>query len=122
MKSLADLIDAVCVLVSIAAEQLTRDYFEELDNCGAAIIDCLERLEHYEELEKQGSLLKLPCKVGDTVYKLWYADGIPYKVNPVKIRSLDNVVAMMEDGAFGRTVFLTEEEAEKALAEREKLQ
>lgn len=30
----------------------------------------LERLESYEDAEEQGLLIRLPCKVGDTVYKL----------------------------------------------------
>lgn len=34
--------------------------------------DILEKLYQYEELEEQGLLLRLPCKAGDTVYKLWY--------------------------------------------------
>ena len=31
-------------------------------------IKASEKLADYEELEEQGSLVKLPCKVGDTVY------------------------------------------------------
>lgn len=30
--------------------------------------DVLTKLADYEDLEEQGRLLKLPCKVGDTVY------------------------------------------------------
>ena len=26
------------------------------------------KLQHYEDLEEQGRLIKLPCKIGDTVY------------------------------------------------------
>ncbi len=29
-----------------------------------------EKLRHYENLEEQGLLLRLPCKVGDTVYRI----------------------------------------------------
>lgn len=32
------------------------------------ISDALEKLADYEDLEEQGRLLKLPCKVGDTVW------------------------------------------------------
>lgn len=32
------------------------------------ISDALEKLADYEDLEEQGRLVKLPCKVGDTVY------------------------------------------------------
>lgn len=28
----------------------------------------MEKLKHYEDLEEQGRLVKLPCKVGDTIY------------------------------------------------------
>lgn len=30
------------------------------------------KLKEYEDLEEQGLLIRLPCKAGDTVYKLWY--------------------------------------------------
>ena len=32
------------------------------------------KLKEYEDLEEQGLLLKLPCKVGDTVYRI--SDGL----------------------------------------------
>lgn len=35
--------------------------------CGY-ISDALKKLADYEDLEEQGRLVKLPCKVGDTVY------------------------------------------------------
>ena len=31
---------------------------------------CMERLAEYEDLEEQGKLLKLPCAVGDMIYKV----------------------------------------------------
>lgn len=37
------------------------------ENC-IFISDVCEQLAEYEELEEQGRLLRLPCKVGDTVY------------------------------------------------------
>ena len=40
------------------------------------IIDALNRLAEYEDMEEQGLLLRLPCKVGDT---LWVTgrDNVP---------------------------------------------
>lgn len=35
---------------------------------------------YYEDLEEQGGLIKLPCKVGDTVY-----DGINNPLEPLKL-------------------------------------
>ena len=41
-------------------------------SCGKADCDhirtALEKLDHYEDLEEQGRLIELPCKIGDTVY------------------------------------------------------
>lgn len=89
------------------------DYCPALDRC---ILRGMEELKQYRIAEEQGLLLRLPCKVGDTVYKLWYANDIPYKVQAVTLRTLYGIVAMMEDGVFGKRVFLTKEEAEQALA------
>ena len=36
----------------------------------------LKKLKEYEDAEEQGLLLRLPCKVGDTIY---YIFGIPKK-------------------------------------------
>lgn len=76
-----------------------------------------EKLAHYEDLEEQGLLLKLPCKVGDTVYKLWYSNGIPYRIQELKIRTLENVVSIVKHNLLGERVFLTKEEAEAKLKE-----
>ena len=92
-----------------------------------------EKLRHYENLEEQGLLLRLPCKVGDTVYTNVRAVGWhmreknkPYKAEIafIGINGKDNFVnVVLENGNmlqfkfsdFGKTVFLTMEEAEKEL-------
>lgn len=97
--------------------------------------EALNRLAEYEDLEEQGKLLKLPCAVGDTVY---YADNEYYfTVLPVKVDEIavmeSNVIlykCLLFDGNgdvetqfdfdkddFGKTAFLTREEAEAALKE-----
>lgn len=117
--------------------------------------DCLyfltERLAKYEDMEEQGLLVRLPCKVGDTVYWLNYNRsacktcdlfssfygvdcmcGKHYELYPeinsvyddkhcpkhfieiVKWKTdLGWIVEHLND--FGKTIFLTREEAEKAL-------
>lgn len=84
-----------------------------------AMADLREKLKRYEDAEEQGLLLRLPCKVGDSVYRFWYADGKAYKVQTQVIRTLANLVAIMESGEFGKSVFLSLEEAEAKLAEME---
>lgn len=59
-------------------ERLTKTYSDGTHGasdslpCGENSYDyknlLIERLGKYEDLEEQGRLLKLPCKVGDTVY------------------------------------------------------
>ena len=41
---------------------------EDWENC-KTIDDVIDRLAEYEDLEEQGRLISLPCKVGNTVYR-----------------------------------------------------
>lgn len=78
------------------------------------------KLKAYEDAEEQGLLVKLPCKRSDTV---WRICG-PKKRKFVAERTVLSVT-MREPGEFeiftncldwfGKTVFLTREEAEAAL-------
>ena len=89
--------------------------------CGECAHDCKweeeawSKLAEYEDLEEQGLLLRLPCKVGDTVYCLNICDS-DLVINELRIRSLTTIVNFLENKAFGKTVFLTKEEAEAELA------
>lgn len=101
-----------------------------------------EKLAYYEDLEEQGRLIELPCKVGDTVYQVSTEYGkCPYSnedldydcedydcfsscicankgvetIIEMEAHSLEWVVMMREK--FGEIYFLTREEAEQALAE-----
>lgn len=93
-----------------------------------------EKLRHYEDLEEDGKILKLPCKPGDRVYiirkyftsKKWYMlDGIQIFTGKLIIAEEDVYLEVKNSGRgyvlasdFGKTVFLTEQEAQKALEER----
>ena len=71
-----------------------------------------KELKEYKDLEKQGLLVRLPCKVGTEVY---YILGIPNKT-PCAI---DKCVFKLSDiNKIGKTVFFTREEAEKKMEER----
>jgi len=98
----------------------------------------IDRLAEYEDLEEQGLLLKLPCKVGDTVYEL---QKIRHRIQPLEIISVyigrmgelyfywelkDGVGIYQNVKGFGisqlgKTVFLTQVEAELALEEMKKI-
>ena len=73
------------------------------------VAEYLRKLKDYEDLEEQGRLLKLPCKIGDDVY---YILGIPNET-PCTI---DKCTFKLSDiNKIGKTLFLTREEAEAEL-------
>lgn len=63
----------------------------------------------------ENGVIVLPCKVGDVIYALTY-DHKDYA--PLKVNHIGNLVRWFEDGCFGKELFLTQQEAEKAVAER----
>ena len=95
-----------------------------------------EKLRDYEDLEEQGLLLKLPCKVGTVAYLIDH-NFVRMERKPIKCIIDEFTVDRYNDcyavlnGAekfymmrrfrainikqFGETIFLTKEEAEKAL-------
>lgn len=82
------------------------------------ILKLAEKLKEYEDLEEQGKMLKLPCAVGDTVYRFYTVDD-ETKIYEHRITTLTNIVNIMEVGEIGKTVFLTKSAAEQALKEME---
>ena len=81
----------------------------------------LDQLEKYQQAEKEGRLVVLPCKVGDTVYFSLLGRIIEKQV--FSIVSFSNSTRIYCDGTseyfrpedIGKTFFLTREEAKKAL-------
>ena len=97
MERLSEKLKEICLEFYMSAE--------EKDLSAAAI----ERLAHYEDLEEQGRLVELPCKVGDTVY--------------IFHRRIDGSDCVREAEFWwsdipqlNKTVFLSRAEAEAALA------
>lgn len=94
-----------------------------------AMANLREKLKEYEDLEEQGRLLKLPCKVGDTVYGISMGKIIKLTVNEISIfymkgEKIINVKCQNNDEfrnyvekEFGINVFLTKSEAETKLKE-----
>ena len=93
-------------------------------------IECMEEVERYRALEEQGLLVKLPCKVGDAIYQP-LMDG---QINEYKVIGLCYDITckewllevaiqiwnewfktICEIKCIGKTVFLTEQEAQAAL-------
>lgn len=75
----------------------------------------IDRLKELAKADKEGRVLILPCKHDSIVWRLQYVDkgDGTFPIAPVKTRF--NLWFLSE---FGKTVFLTREEAEKALEAR----
>ena len=73
----------------------------------------LDRLEEFARADKDGRVVVLPCKVGDTVYRIFNPPGREPVISAHTLMSVDYIVRWLDK--FGKTVFLTREEAEKAL-------
>ena len=96
--------------------------------------DCIKKLAEYETAEEEGRLVVLPCKVSDTVFVIENTHieiSEIYKIE-IKHTAFEDRTYYLEKLAkrgmlyryynrdFGKTVFLTRKEAEKALKEIKK--
>ena len=105
----------------------------KLNDDGGCINGCIvpklyKYLAEYEDLEEQGLLLKLPCKVGDTVYSITRDFISEYNIRNFICYDNGNIffdwkcvkgiylnIKGFHIDDIGKTVFLTKEAAEKAL-------
>ena len=112
--------------------------YKAKDNVWTA--DCIEKLGEYEDLEDNSLILRLPCKVGD---KIWdndfgkpcaytitgfsFGTGGDYIDEPVSEKevvyyysnSSGSIIGSFVVSEIGKTVFLTQAEAEQKLKEME---
>lgn len=110
------------------------------DDCNicSAQIDAFNKLAEYEDAEEQGFLLRLPCKIDNTVYLLLekLRNGkkeivesrfVGYRLHPqfelfscyIDCKAIGNTLEFHRED-FGKTIFLTKEEAEAKLKELER--
>ena len=132
-------------LLEEAIKHLVKHEGAEFENPVKSILltdEDADRWLSYKSLDEQGLLAKLPCKVGDTLWtnarrQGWYfrLKDAPYRVQVVFVGLNDseemggglfNVCYEKHDhmmqfnfSDIGKRVFLTREEAEKALLEKE---
>lgn len=106
----------------------------ECDDCEIMTSVC-EKLGDYEDLEEQNRLVKLPCKVGDIIYRVnagakepvikmrvlqvnykqLHKDRIIIRIDAMNDNDMRESCYLLED--FGKNVFLTKAEAEAKLKE-----
>lgn len=102
------------------------------------LVGLLKQLKEYQHLEEQGRLIKLPCKVGDTVWDndcgrpcaytitaFSFGECEEYIDEPVTTKevvfyyanSSGSITGSFAESEIGKTVFLTKSEAEAKLKE-----
>lgn len=83
-----------------------------IEKCGRYFVgEAIDKLAEYETAEEEGRLVVLPCKVGEKIYAIY--TGSTGK-NPTIMRTSFDYGLIPY---FGKSVFLSYEEAEKALEE-----
>ena len=125
------------------AERLTIRHGNRTDCNTLCMEDCnhcwhlgiiREKLARLEDLEEQGRLIELPCKIGDTVYYINTHNRLSLFKNTVyeakvarfvttrygtsiviQIRNEYGCTELYSEDNYNKTVFLTREEAEAAL-------
>ena len=80
------------------------------------------RLRELAEADKDGRLVVLPCKVGDTLFRVFAGEILEHKVGNMRYLAIQGrwdietyPFCPYVESSIGKTIFLTREEAEAAL-------
>lgn len=126
-------------------ERLTEAWYDDMEqfdryapkspnieiNCGGDDFqNIIDKLAEYETAEEEGRLVWLPCKIGDVLYlpidfqnRIYTGKCVGFEYSRMRRKWVVKVFTSEERNSyeafehFGKTFFLTREEAEKALEE-----
>ena len=112
----------LALLIGTSCSYGHMSYDCQLEEGNELLKSALDKLAMYEDLEEQGRLPKLPCKVGDTVYYINPNENTinelvvySFDIRPLQHFACDYMGARLNFNQFGKTVFLTKSEAEAAM-------
>ena len=81
-----------------------------------------ERIRELLKADRDGRLVVLPCKVGDTLFRVFAGEILEHKVGNMRYLAIQGrwdidttPFCSYVESSMGKTIFLTREEAEKAL-------
>ena len=101
-------------------KSMQEEHFSGLEM--AKLHSALMELKKYQEADKDGRLVVLPCKVGDKLYRVFYGEIFEHRVGSMKYFAIQGrwdietyPFCPCVESSIGKTIFLTREEAEKAL-------
>ena len=82
----------------------------------------LDRLEELAEADRTGRLVVQPCKVGDTLFRVFAGEILEHKVRNMRYLAIQGrwdidttPFCSYVESSIGKTIFLTHEQAERAL-------
>lgn len=131
MERLTDYSDDECTYIIGVGNKTCEEFCKNaVDGCKNCYIQqVFKKLATYEDLEEQGLLVRLPCKVGDTVYVPTRVLVSEFKITAIFCDihgtyfywlfycGIYERTSGFSERDIGKTVFLTREEAEKKLEE-----
>lgn len=81
-----------------------------------------ERIRELLKADKDGRLVVLPCKAGDTLFRVFAGEILEYKVRNMRYLAIQGrwdidttPFCSYVESSIGKTIFLTHEQAERAL-------
>ena len=124
-----------CTAVTAAHCPMLREYLdtgltpEQCENAKAIIESAFsddtskaERIRELLKADKDGRLVVPPCKVGDTLFRVFAGEILEHKVRNMRYLAIQGrwdidttPFCSYVESSIGKTIFLTREKAEKAL-------
>ena len=102
----------------VAAEEYALVLKKEIEKLRAQ----LRHLEGLAKADKDGRLVVLPCKVGDTLFRVFAGEILEHKVRNMRYFAIQGrwdidttPFCSYVESSIGKTIFLTREEADRAL-------
>ena len=120
LKKLQEQVSAWPITQRFVVQQLIEDYLDIRKDLLAYM-----ELKKYQEADKDGRLVVRPCKVGDTLFRVFAGEILEHKVRNMRYLAIQErwdidttPFCPYVESSIGKTIFLTHEEAERALMER----
>lgn len=117
------------ISINLIRKKLEKDY--NIKTTNATIYSDIEAIGLFADVEHKSRkgfyVKKTSVKPGDTVYCIYYSDDSKrYQIDVLEALEVSNRRIWLDGfyekiSEFGKSLFLTREEAEKALAERKEL-
>lgn len=101
-------------------KSMQEEHFSGLEM--AKLHSALMELKKYQEADKDGRVVVRPCKVGDTLFRVFAGEILEHKVRNMRYLAIQGrwdidttPFCSYVESSIGKTIFLTHEQAERAL-------